>query len=1094
MGDFDNKQIDFDNPLHIEKLNNRKLSADKIKQILNKVLNNPSDSAKRWVWELMQNAKDVPNVYGRVSIKITLESDKLVFEHNGDPFSLSNIFSLIQQVSSKDSTNSDEDVTGKFGTGFIATHLLSEVIEVSGIILHKGVYRKINTQLDRSGKTSEELIPKIDEALKPFYDIENDALFPRIDNYEGQRNENSFDTKFIYPLDTVSQNKAAINGFSDLVNTLPVTLVNIPKIKSVLVRNTISNTDSIYESDLVEKVDSISKLKVSFAESSNVKSFKNYLTFSNENVRLTLEVDDFSNPSALKIPTNNPKLFRDFPLIGSDNFHFPFLLNGFRFNPTDDRDGIVLHGGDYAKLNREIIDDSFEASREFINWLVENGVQNRFVFALSRLPDEKWEEFSKEWYLDLQSQQREYLINQPLVETTTGHHIKLMDSIIPVFGSNLETRLAFYELVKPFVGEDVVPKKEHLVEWIGFTGPKSEIESWGEVQIRYSIENLLEEIQELENLVGLSEKLNGIEPIKWLNNLFEFIIDEKIVEYFDEFAIIPNHKDCFLKLENLFLEDIDCPIPNEFLEDLRRLLHDWGEQLIHKGILLPGQNIEKRGLNDLSETLNLSWGNKVKDEAYRDIILNIIGSTTANTNPESVRLKIFRIMKELFRVEKKVRKVSSVKGFNFDIVVGIASNIINENIDERGDLKSLAEDLGKSFDKTIIWYNEYLEILEGSEKLKHNLEYQDIIPNRKGDFCAFDSVYGFGTDETPLSEELIGILKELDSSKDWMVELIHDGFSLNLETKKFEELGNAIDERLLDLVKDDTYNPGSISVYKSIIYNLINWAKNHKSLSEKYLPKTLAISNELWVKFSMTDEIFDIIREEDNIIMLKELKDANINSDELKSLIQVKSKLDSLGLEGLEELLNHGKELIEIKEDFEFKKIIGEKVEELFKQSIEGLKLDVNVKYKGLGSHDFEITSLTGDFNPLFIELKSFLYGTENDFKLAPSQVKKAVANSDSYFICVVERPQKGEEASIQYLKEKMRFRTEVGSMFSKVVSHVMSFEEIQNSNEDIKLVIAQNEAPRIHVNHQLMLNEVGTFDEFISLIIEKFRIEPESN
>ena len=106
MAEFD--IIDEDDPDYIEKRNNRKLTADKIRQILSKVLNNPSDSAKRWVWELMQNAKDVPNEFDRVSVKIILSPEKLVFKHNGDPFSLSNIFSLIQQVSSKDSSNSDE--------------------------------------------------------------------------------------------------------------------------------------------------------------------------------------------------------------------------------------------------------------------------------------------------------------------------------------------------------------------------------------------------------------------------------------------------------------------------------------------------------------------------------------------------------------------------------------------------------------------------------------------------------------------------------------------------------------------------------------------------------------------------------------------------------------------------------------------------------------------------------------------------------------------------------------------------------------------------------------------------------------------------
>lgn len=112
-----------------------KQAADKIRQILSAIRNNPASSAKRWVWELMQNAKDIPNKYGKVSVEIELISEnELQFRHNGNPFGIKNITGLIRQVSSKDSLNSDEETTGKFGTGFICTHLLSDVIDVDGVL------------------------------------------------------------------------------------------------------------------------------------------------------------------------------------------------------------------------------------------------------------------------------------------------------------------------------------------------------------------------------------------------------------------------------------------------------------------------------------------------------------------------------------------------------------------------------------------------------------------------------------------------------------------------------------------------------------------------------------------------------------------------------------------------------------------------------------------------------------------------------------------------------------------------------------------------------------------------------------------------
>ena len=71
--------------------NNNKLVADKIRKTLLNIRNVPGISAKRWIWELIQNAKDVPNDFGKVEIKIELSKDSLKFSHNGSHFTIDNI-------------------------------------------------------------------------------------------------------------------------------------------------------------------------------------------------------------------------------------------------------------------------------------------------------------------------------------------------------------------------------------------------------------------------------------------------------------------------------------------------------------------------------------------------------------------------------------------------------------------------------------------------------------------------------------------------------------------------------------------------------------------------------------------------------------------------------------------------------------------------------------------------------------------------------------------------------------------------------------------------------------------------------------------
>ena len=78
-------------------------TASKIREKLNTVRNKRKASAKRCIWEMMQNAKDVYNPkYGGVSIEFeVVDEHTFVFRHNGLHFKLKDVTCLIQQVSSK---------------------------------------------------------------------------------------------------------------------------------------------------------------------------------------------------------------------------------------------------------------------------------------------------------------------------------------------------------------------------------------------------------------------------------------------------------------------------------------------------------------------------------------------------------------------------------------------------------------------------------------------------------------------------------------------------------------------------------------------------------------------------------------------------------------------------------------------------------------------------------------------------------------------------------------------------------------------------------------------------------------------------------
>jgi len=176
---------------------------------------------RRWVWELIQNAKDV-NLDGKVQVRIEADLDgsdaHVTFKHNGGAFSAENIRFLIEQVSSKDRTNDSNGrptTTGKFGTGFLTTHLLSERVLVRGVAAGKGFApRKFKLALDRSGAELQDIIDAVQAAKDSILDLDDQ---PEYTGYVPGK----FNTAFRYELADKTGRKVASAGLADLDVCLP---------------------------------------------------------------------------------------------------------------------------------------------------------------------------------------------------------------------------------------------------------------------------------------------------------------------------------------------------------------------------------------------------------------------------------------------------------------------------------------------------------------------------------------------------------------------------------------------------------------------------------------------------------------------------------------------------------------------------------------------------------------------------------------------------------------------------------------------------------------------------------------------------------
>lgn len=117
---------------------------------------NPADAGGRWPFELLQNAYDAGSADGTtpVSVRFGWRGDEgtgrvVFFEHDGAPFASPDIAALLSGGSNKE-FHSDL-TTGRFGTGFLVTHVLALLVTVEGLLRVGEALERFEFDLDRSG-------------------------------------------------------------------------------------------------------------------------------------------------------------------------------------------------------------------------------------------------------------------------------------------------------------------------------------------------------------------------------------------------------------------------------------------------------------------------------------------------------------------------------------------------------------------------------------------------------------------------------------------------------------------------------------------------------------------------------------------------------------------------------------------------------------------------------------------------------------------------------------------------------------------------------------------------------------------------------
>lgn len=316
------------------------------------ISNLDENSGERAFWELIQNARDFGN--GACRIRIGLSADKLVFSHRGEPFDYKSLLDLVMQTSSKDDPKAD--MIGRYGTGFMTTHAINEIVTVSGPYVVKQfspefpegrqgyVYVKGLT-LNRSLRHDKEAA--ISEMREEKQKVKN--MFKETPLYESldAMSEEQRWTHFSY--DVNPEKRQLLSEWLDgVIRLIPFVLVINPGIEYVQIIDSYANKHITLRGGqrFEGQYFTIGLPWKIVKDSISVDGSSDPITIHSLQAEHNGKIDDIvilpPYPTECGNVDDIPSLFMGFPLLGTENFGVNFIFHSKRFYPVEKRNNIML--------------------------------------------------------------------------------------------------------------------------------------------------------------------------------------------------------------------------------------------------------------------------------------------------------------------------------------------------------------------------------------------------------------------------------------------------------------------------------------------------------------------------------------------------------------------------------------------------------------------------------------------------------------------------------------------------------------------------------------------------------------------------------
>lgn len=583
------------------------IPAKRVMEHLKPILSKSNDLRQRWMWELLQNASDLGD---NVKARFEITKDKLIFSHNGKPFTLDEAYNLIMPDSTKDDElTHKKSVIGQFGTGFISTHILSKIINVSGIIEDEEHLYNFNFHLDRTDRSDKDFLI---ESIKKSENEYRENL-EKLDNFP----DDEFQTSFIYHINnTYSSLKGqeiindGLNSFKELI---PFVLTFRPQLNDIEIIDRRHGVEKLrFQRDEVETdIDNLIIIKTTCYKDGKHLNDKLVGNIIEEDTEIAFPIVNIHDNKfqLLPFPDDCPMLFCAFPMIGTNDFNFPVVVHSEKFVPNRERDGIEIT--DYDEENRKRLIEARIAFDTLLN--ISEEYEWTSAFNICRISNPDFTDVdTKSWFTgEIFNHLKEGIYKTKLIELDNeleldDYRKSLSSAYIPYADKRTKNKQKTVKQIYDFafrVMADQIPSREHFSKWyevLDFEIFENE---------KLDVEKLCDSVSPNGNLKEFcsSHGLSEDEAINYFIELIQFVIAEEQEDLLGKHNLLLNQSNMFAPIKGLKYDRVDHKgLKDGYDEKLKNIYHSLSETecrdfLLHKNFEVIAKLLDKDDKYDFKE-------------------------------------------------------------------------------------------------------------------------------------------------------------------------------------------------------------------------------------------------------------------------------------------------------------------------------------------------------------------------------------------------------------------------------------------------------------------------------------------------------------